>query len=70
MAASTLVLTFTWENKEEFKLEANADGAGDVTIIEMTENGEFAKLWDKGVKTALTEYLDMKLDEIGIAMKA
>jgi hypothetical protein len=70
MAENTVVLTFTWENSSELKLIANENDGGDKTIIEMEENGNIGRLWDEGIKSALTKYIDELLDEIGSDMKA
>lgn len=70
MAERTMVLSFTWENGSEFKLQANEDGGGNKTIIEMEEDGNIGTLWDKGVKVALQDYNDKLLDTIGTEMKA
>lgn len=69
MAATTLVLAFTYKNGDEFKLQANVNGAGNVTIIEMSENGDIGKIFDKGLKNSLTDYFERRLDEIIAVMK-
>lgn len=70
MAASTLVLTFSWENGTEFKVEANENGAGNVTIVEMQENGDIADLLEQGIQKSITHYCSDQIQRIYEAMKA
>ena len=70
MAVSTKVLTFTWENKDEFKLEENTNGAGNIIIINMEENGDIADLFAQGIAEALKHYCSDLIDKIVEEMKA
>lgn len=70
MAASTLVLTFTWENGSELKLEANENAAGNITIVEMQENGDIDDLLSQGVSKSLKHYCEDQIDKMHEAMKA
>lgn len=69
MAENTLVLTFNYENDAEFKLKANANDAGDVTIVEMEENGNLGRMFDKGLKNSLMDYFEVQLDAMIASMK-
>ena len=69
MATSTLVLSFTYENGNQFRLQTNDNGAGNVTIIDLRENGDIGTLFDAGIEKALQGYLEGQLKRIVVAMK-
>jgi hypothetical protein len=64
MAASTLVLSFSWENDDHLKLLASENGGDDLTILEMEENGELNIMWPH-IKKTLMSYYETKIDDIG-----
>ena len=70
MAQKVRIIRLAWENNDSFKMDTNLDGGSYQTIIEMDENGYFAKLWESGVALLCKEYFGSELDNIGSEMKA
>ncbi len=68
MAATTLVLTFTYENEDSFKLECNDAGVNKI-IFEMEEDGNIGKLFDSGTRNAIVGFFERHLDAIITVMK-
>lgn len=70
MAATTLLIQFTWENNVNFKMESKKNAEATVTILALQENACLPKLWEAGIQETIMTYLEYEVTKIGTEMKA
>ena len=70
MAAQTRLIRLTWENNVSFKAETKLDDGDWILLLEMDENNHLAGVWDNEITGVVTNFLDLKMAEIGNDMKA
>lgn len=64
----TFVVTFTWENNDEFKMETTLDSDDTIKVMEIEENGDIASLWEH-YQTICEKVVKNQLNTIGEEMK-